>query len=180
MLELDLQTVTWVAAGTLVLCVVLAVLLALVALRLRSLRRHLERAVDPARGEDVLSVIASQRDRLQTVQQDVDRLQADTAGLREALADTVSKVGIVRYDAFDDMGGALSFSAALLDDHGNGLVISAINGRSETRCYAKPIASGQSSYNLSREEVAAIDAARSGMKPAAAADVPSRRRRRGA
>ena len=68
----------------------------------------------------------------------------------------VRHVGLVRYDAFEDVGGRLSFSCALLDDHGTGVVVTSINGRQDTRVYAKPIAEGQSSYNLSVEEEEAI------------------------
>ena len=69
-------------------------------------------------------------------------------------------VGVVRYDAFGDMGGRLSFSAALFDDEGNGLVISSINGRSETRTYAKPLVDLRSDHTLSPEEEDAIRLAR--------------------
>jgi hypothetical protein len=69
-------------------------------------------------------------------------------------------VGVVRYDAFGDMGGRLSFSAALFDDEGNGLVISSINGRSETRTYAKPLVELRSDHTLSPEEEDAIRLAR--------------------
>jgi hypothetical protein len=68
-------------------------------------------------------------------------------------------VAVVRYDAFGDMGGRLSFSAALYDDHGDGLVISSINGRSETRTYAKALVGRQSDHTLSPEEKEAIEAA---------------------
>ncbi len=69
-------------------------------------------------------------------------------------------VAVVRYDAFGDMGGMLSFSAALCDDNGDGLVISSINGRSETRTYAKSLVGGQSDHSLSPEEKQAIADAR--------------------
>jgi hypothetical protein len=69
-------------------------------------------------------------------------------------------VAVVRYDAFGDMGGRLSFSAALLDDQGDGLVLSSINGRSETRTYAKALVGGQSEHTLSPEEQEAITSAR--------------------
>ena len=69
-------------------------------------------------------------------------------------------VGVVRYDAFGDMGGRLSFSAALFDDDGDGLVISSINGRSETRTYAKPLVDLRSDHTLSPEEEDAIRLAR--------------------
>jgi hypothetical protein len=71
-------------------------------------------------------------------------------------------VALLRYDAFEDVGGRLSFSCALLDDHGSGVVLTSINGRHETRVYAKPIHEGRSDYNLSAEEEEAIRRARSG------------------
>ena len=80
----------------------------------------------------------------------------------EALLNTLQRVGLVRYDAFDDMGGHLSFSAALMDGQGNGLVITSINGRQDTRCYAKPVEGWTSSHNLSEEEELAIQRALSG------------------
>jgi hypothetical protein len=69
------------------------------------------------------------------------------------------RVAVVRYDAFGDMGGRLSFSAALLDDAGDGLVLTSINGRTETRTYAKGITAGQGEQKLSPEEEEAISAA---------------------
>jgi hypothetical protein len=54
------------------------------------------------------------------------------------------------------VGGRLSFSCALLDDEGTGVVLTSINGRQETRVYAKPVTAGTSSYNLSTEEQEAI------------------------
>jgi hypothetical protein len=84
--------------------------------------------------------------------------------LRSDLADALRHVAVIRYDAFSDMGGRMSFSAALLDDDGDGLVITAINGRSETRAYAKGIKTGQSDYQLSPEEEQAVNYALSGRK----------------
>ncbi len=84
----------------------------------------------------------------------------------EAMLGSVQRVGLVRYDAFDDMGGHLSFSAAMLDGRGNGIVITSINGRQDTRCYAKPVQGWTSSHNLSDEEELAIQRALSSDKPA--------------
>lgn len=83
----------------------------------------------------------------------------------ESMLGSVQRVGLVRYDAFDDMGGHLSFSAALLDGRGNGLVVTSINGRQDTRCYAKPVESWTSRHNLSDEEELAIQRALSPDKP---------------
>jgi hypothetical protein len=69
---------------------------------------------------------------------------------------SVRRVALLRYDAFEDVGGRLSFSCAMLDEHGTGVVITSINGRQETRVYAKPVTARTSSYNLSAEEEEAI------------------------
>jgi hypothetical protein len=69
---------------------------------------------------------------------------------------SVRRVALLRYDAFEDVGGRLSFSCAMLDEHGTGVVITSINGRQETRVYAKPVTARTSTYNLSAEEEEAI------------------------
>ncbi len=74
----------------------------------------------------------------------------------------VSRLGLVRYDAFTDTGGLLSFSAAMLDPSGRGIVFTAINGRTEGRMYARPILNGDSPTPLSDEEREAITQAMSG------------------
>src|SRR5262245_14988048 len=76
--------------------------------------------------------------------------------LGELAEESVRHVGVVRFDAFEDMGGRLSFSAALLDGNGDGVVITSINGRQDTRCYAKRVTGGASVHNLTDEERQAI------------------------
>jgi hypothetical protein len=100
--------------------------------------------------------------RLRVLSRRVRRLGAGRGGAEPAGVDprALRHVGVVRYDAFGDMGGRLSFSAALFDDEGNGLVLSSINGRSETRTYAKPLVDLRSDHTLSPEEEDAIRLAR--------------------
>jgi len=83
-------------------------------------------------------------------------LNATDKGQQQLIEGAVRHVGLIRYDAFEDVGGRLSFSCALLDDRGTGVVITSINGRQDTRVYAKPISAGKSGYNLSIEEDEAI------------------------
>jgi hypothetical protein len=68
-------------------------------------------------------------------------------------------VALVRYDAFADMSGRMSFSVALLDDQGDGVAISAIAGRTDTRVYAKGVAGGKGEHELSPEEQQAVASA---------------------
>ncbi len=87
---------------------------------------------------------------------DVRGLRAEVEALRQENSEALRHLSVVRYDAFGDMGGRLSFSAALLDDAGDGLVLTSINGRSETRTYAKGVKGGASEHQLSPEEEQAI------------------------
>lgn len=172
-LDADLVAVLVLALSGVLVLVLAAVVVQ--GLRLRRLRRELVRAVGDS-GDDVLEVLARHEDDLGGIRGRLAGLDAATLELRELLRATVSRVGLVRYDAFDDMGGALSFSAALLDERGDGLVISAINGRTETRCYSKTVVGGRSEHNLSEEEVAAIASAIDG--PTLSTIPPDGRRRR--
>ena len=88
--------------------------------------------------------------------------EGDVATLRTEIASALRHVAVVRYDAFGDMGGRLSFSAALVDDAGDGLVISSIHARGESRTYAKGLVAGRSDTTLTPEEQQALAAARTG------------------
>jgi hypothetical protein len=100
------------------------------------------------------------------------RLEADTEAharhlreLEQRLPLAVQQVGLVRFNAFSDSGGELSFALALLDAAGSGVVISSLYGRDEARVYAKPIVAGQSTFPLSSEETAALAEARGKPRP---------------
>jgi hypothetical protein len=79
--------------------------------------------------------------------------------LRTDVAASLRRVALVRYDAFGDHGGRLSFSLALLDDVGDGVTLTSIAGRSETRVYAKGVSAGEGDRELSPEETQAVRAA---------------------
>jgi hypothetical protein len=72
----------------------------------------------------------------------------------------VQKVGVVRYNAFDNVGSDLSFSIALMDNNDDGLVISSLYSRDSSSTYAKPVLNSKSRYALSAEEIKAIDVAK--------------------
>lgn len=109
---------------------------------------------------DVATVLTQQARRLGADRARIDGLEQSLAGLREDLAQTLQHVAVVRYDAFGDMGGRMSFSAAVIDDNGDGVVISSIHARGESRTYAKGIVGGGSDTTLTPEEQQALAAAR--------------------
>jgi hypothetical protein len=102
------------------------------------------------------------RRRVTALEQHRPAGDADLAALRADLGQALRHVAVVRYDAFGDMGGRLSFSAAVIDDHGDGLVISSIHARGESRTYAKGVVGGTSDATLTPEEQQALAAARTG------------------
>ena len=100
------------------------------------------------------------RGMVESLPTDVHGLRAEVEALRQENSEALRHLSVVRYDAFGDMGGHLSWSAALLDDSGNGIVLTSIHGRSESRTYAKNVTHWDSDQTLSPEEDEAINGAR--------------------
>jgi uncharacterized protein YlxW (UPF0749 family) len=92
--------------------------------------------------------------------EDPRALRQEVAALRAENAQALRHVAVVRYDAFTDTGGQLSWSMALLDDSGGGVLVTSIQGRNESRTYAKNVAGWASEVQLSPEEEDAISRAR--------------------
>ena len=81
--------------------------------------------------------------------------------LENNLKKCVQKVGIVRYNAYGDTGSDLSFTLALMDADDNGVVVNGLYSRESSSIFAKPLVKGETKYNLSAEEIQAIDIAKS-------------------
>ncbi|MEU8355828.1 DUF4446 family protein [Nonomuraea sp. NPDC048882] len=77
----------------------------------------------------------------------------------------IRDVAVCRYDALSEMTGRLSFSVAMINGLGDGIVLTSINGRSETRTYVRPVVGGRGQQPLSPEEEDAVRAARLGLGP---------------
>jgi hypothetical protein len=136
---------------------VLAFLIVLIlAARLRKVRRSYALLRGEGEEKDIFAAFSRVIKRVQSIEQRVDHVTATQQEESLLRKGAMQRFGLVRYDAFDDMGGRLSFSAALLDDNGDGVIISSINGRTETRTYAKLVRGLTSENNLSDEEREAI------------------------
>ena len=90
------------------------------------------------------------------VNEDNKIMHANFLALEKQLNRCVQKMGMVRYNAFDDVGSDLSFALAILNNENNGVIINAIYARTSNNVYAKPIENGTSRYSLSEEEIKAI------------------------
>ena len=100
------------------------------------------------------------RSGVDALPEDVVGLRQEVAALRAEAVGALRHLSVVRYDAFGDMGGHLSWSLALLDDGGDGVVVTSIHGRSDARTYAKNIGAWTSQQQLSPEEEDAVSHAR--------------------
>jgi len=151
---------------------ILAVAVAVLATRLRAARRTYAALLAGGHGgEDLLAAVARQIEATERLRGKLNLVGRETAQLRQRVSSLVGTVGLTRYDAFDDAGGQLSYSAAFLDEAGDGVVLSTLNGRAETRSYAKPVRGGRSEHHLSDEERAAIAMAMGATNPEPASPV---------
>lgn len=112
--------------------------------------------------ETLRGILQGQGEQMQRLERAIRALHATDKKQQTEIEGSVRNVALLRYDAFEDVGGRLSFSCALLDEHGDGVVLTSINGRQETRVYAKQVTQGTSSHNLSLEEEEAIRRAMGG------------------
>ncbi len=94
---------------------------------------------------------------VEDARRDVDLLAKELNQLKDDSVFHVSKVGLIRFNPFGDTGGNQSFALALLDERGDGVVLSSLHGRDRTRSYAKPVKNGKpGDFELSEEEVLAV------------------------
>ena len=157
-----LSTVVLVLAG------VVAVLVVWVAWLQRSdvlLRRRLRRLFGEGEGVGLDELLDRQFRRLDTVAERVEALNRLQRELETLSQQSIQKIGVVRFNPFTDTGGDQSFAVALLDAAGNGIVLSSLHGRADTRIFAKSVQAGRSKHALSDEEQ---DAIRKALSPAGA------------
>lgn len=107
-------------------------------------------------------VLESHVGRVEDVRGRLEELDSRHADLQRRSQTSIQHIGLVRFNPFEDTGSDQSFAIALLDDRRDGLVISSLHGRSNTRVFAKPVEGGVSSHALSDEETQAIHIAVSG------------------
>ncbi|MEA2653947.1 MAG: hypothetical protein QOI37_1174 [Chloroflexota bacterium] len=141
------------------LLAVLAIAVVLVARRTRRIDVRLLGLTRGVEGHSLEAVLDAHLDKVFAVASELDELAAKMAVLEGVQRRTFQKVGLVRYNPFDETGGNQSFALALLDAGGNGWVLSSLHARTGTRVYAKAIKAGVADGGLSEEETAAIQRA---------------------
>lgn len=125
-------------------------------LRVRRLTNDLLMARSSDQELSIVESVASQVRQVQSLRKELEQVQQSLAIVRRDVSAALRHVSIVRFDAFGDMGGRMSFATALLDDNGDGLVLTSIHGHTESRMYTKSVHNRKADGRVSPEELEAI------------------------
>ncbi len=145
-----------IAVSLAVACVVLLVAVVLLVRRTSRLDRRLRRLTRGEDGESLEAVLGAHLEKVHAVAREVDDLAARSAVLEAVGRKAVQRVGLVRFNPFEDTGGNQSFALALLDANGDGVVMSSLHARTLTRVYGKAVGGGNAEAALSDEESEAL------------------------
>lgn len=143
----------------LVLIVVLFALYISVSLKYDRLKKSYFTFMKGKDGKSLENSFAAKFAELDTIMKITKQNRADVKEMYKMTENCIQKCGIVKYDAFNEMGGKLSFALALLDHNNSGWVMNAMHSREGCYTYMKEIVKGESYVELSEEEAAALDRA---------------------
>jgi Protein of unknown function (DUF4446) len=148
----------WIAIAAAAIAVVAIAIALALHMRLRRVRSA-QAALLGSGSRDLVDFAVSLQGRIDGLHRAVDELGATFSRLERRLDSTVSRVAVVRYDAYENTGGHQSASVALLDTSRSGLVLTAIQGRDYARIYIKELDDGRAAVSLSPEEQQAVERA---------------------
>ena len=149
--------------------VALAVVVALLWRRVSSLSARLSGLTRGEAGRSLEAILDAHLRRVGDVDARVRSLEGRTSALEAQGRKAIQRVGLVRFNPFEDTGSNQSFALALLDEDGHGVIVSSLHSRQATRIYVRPVAAGQAGRALSDEEAEALAqalGARGGLRPA--------------
>ncbi|MGN0161544.1 MAG: DUF4446 family protein [Lachnospiraceae bacterium] len=142
-----------------VIIIALFVILITTLCKLNALTKRYESFMGGRDGKTMEEVIKGRLDEIEDIKLKAFKNGKDIAELFEKMESTICKVGLVKYDAFNEMGGKLSFALVLLNEHNTGLSMNSMHGPEGSYVYVKEIINGQSYIALGEEEQKALDAA---------------------
>ena len=145
--------------GLLIICLGLLIYMILVNKKLTRMQRQYKKFMSGKDGKSLESVILKRFDQIDDLIDNSQELDKRIDDISENLLTVFQKLGIVKYDAFNEMGGKLSFAIALLDKENTGFVMNAMHSREGCYTYIKEIIKGESFITLGEEEKEAVEKA---------------------
>jgi hypothetical protein len=165
------KLLNWCCQNNSTVVVIYIVLLAImvwlfvVTVLLLRLRKFMERIFGNSKKDDLKGILVEYLQRIGEIKVKTTELDKIVTELGKKSKQHISKMGIIRYNPFDDTGGNQSFVLTLLDDYDNGVVITGLYNRDQTRIYTKPVKNGQEEgFEFSKEEKEAIKSAQGGSR----------------
>jgi Protein of unknown function (DUF4446) len=148
----------WIAIAAAVVAVIGLALALVLHLRLRRVRAA-QLTLQGSGGDDLVDFAVSLQGRVDALHREIADLTAALGRVERRVDTTVSRLAVVRYDAYEKSGGHQSASVALLNSARSGVVLSAIQGRDYARIYIKELDAGRAAVSLSPEEQEAVERA---------------------
>ena len=152
----------YIILGLAAFCVILFILTVVNMAKTSKLRKKYEAFkvfMSGKNGKNLEDTLIKRLDQVDTLLEANNENEKTIKSLFEAMQLTYQKMGLIKYDAFNEMGGKLSFSLAMLDVRNNGFIINAMHTREGCYTYIKEIVDGNSIIVLSDEEQKALDRA---------------------
>ena len=154
--NLIMNNLQYVLLGMTVTILLALIIFISINIKLSKMNKRYSNMMKGMQGVNIEQLLLNHIEEVRQTVDKVDCLSNDCQRLESISKECVQKVGIIRFNAFEDMGSDLSFAIALLNYQNNGVIVSSIYSRSECHTYAKPIISGTSSYFLTEEEKRAL------------------------
>ena len=137
---------------SLLLILVLLILVIYTMVRLSSMRAHYRAMMRGSQADDLEGMLVGHIREVEAVAATNARILEENELIRQFIRKSLVRVASVRFRAFEDMGGDLSYAVAMLDANNDGVIFSSIFARADSRSYIKPIKNGSSEYPLTDEE----------------------------
>ncbi len=153
---LDTVHIWWVVAGAVVI-VVLFLYCILLQTKINALTKRYDYFMAGENGVSLERKLAVEVKELRDAAESIEQLFQQQQAIHTTQQNTFQKIGFVKYNAFENIGNDLSFALTLLDGNNNGVCISSVYGRSESRIFSKPIVKGKSLAGLSQEEMESLN-----------------------
>lgn len=153
-MTMDMMLYLMIGVG--VLSLICIILLIIVLCKLKNQKRRIDALTRGKDTESLEDVLVNFFERIENLEEGEEITRAALGAIKDNLKKTYQKKGLVKYDAFREMSGALSYSLALLDKENNGVLISSMYSREGCYTYAKDVKDGVCDINLSEEEAEAL------------------------
>ena len=149
----------WIGMATIVLVIALLVYCVILHIRLGSLKKKYDFFMQGDNGASLERKLSVEVSEIRDAAKGLETMLTEQAAIRNIQSNTIQKIGFIKYNAFENIGNNLSFALTLLDGNNNGICISSIYGRNESRIFSKPIVKGKSLVSLSQEELESLNEA---------------------